>query len=494
MSETRAVSRATLQLLPVALAVLTTPVTALAAGPPVPTWPQNFYTNAMERDSFGLPVTAPGAIIISVHALGAPIVVALTRPDGSRAQQVAGTGDLQMSYGAAPAEVAVSPLWRIGIALQQPAPGAEARGSVQVQEPPIDARALAAFLAKPKLPRTPPNAKARAGVATQHQAKIDATKRAFEQARAAAQAARFEAVRPRLEAAKARAAVATRAVLSPNVAIAPSSRLPTGTVQRPSQSISLPPPPPPPVIALPLYTDQVEPGDTIPLAGSGFGAQGPASAVHFILGGATGDYVAPVSVWTDSEIFMTVPAATGYLRTLAAIYVIRNTDGAQSQPVNIVFNPTIDLQVYPLPPQNPLDSVIPGYDEGWCRSITDTQNPWPVNGWAHAWAFGWVPCDGAGGAITGYKSNDVFFQTIQLKNGWVLDHADVTPFVLTPCFTGAEAFWCGAYVSTVDPAIPGANSPRVNVRVWADADPFGDNHPEYQVDVYVRGPKGIPFQ
>jgi hypothetical protein len=473
-----------------ALAILAAPISALAAvPPPLPSWPQNFYTNAIERASFGLPVTAPGAIGVAVRTQGAPIVVTLTRPDGTPAQQVIGTGELRMSYAATPAEVAVSALWGIKIELQQPLAGAEARGSVQVQEPPIDPNAFAAFLARPKAPRARTSPMARA---FDHQAKIDATRRAFMQAHAASQAARFEVIRPRLEAARARGLqpLSTRAIPPPNIAPA---QLPSGgprVIQGMPFVVHVPPPPP--VIALPLYTNQGEPGDTIPIAGSGFGTLGQGSAVHLVLGiKPTDDYVAPASVWSDNEIFVTIPTVTGYPWLTGSIYVVRNSDGARSQPVTFNFSPTLDLQVYPTPPQSPADSVIPLYDAGYCQreASFSNQNPYPINGWARGgdW-LGWFPCDSAGSMFWGSTSNDIFFQTVALKNGWVVDHVDL------PGATGNGADCnSGFYVSQSDPPLIGSNRPRVNVRVWADACPTGDNYPIYTVDVYVKGPKGLPF-
>jgi hypothetical protein len=509
------------QLVLAALAIVSIPFPVSAAtAPPLPSWPQKFYANAMERDSFGLPVTAAGAIVVSVQAQGAPVAVELIRPDGTLAQQVAGTGVVRLNYGATLAEVAISPLWRISVALQQPIPGAEASGLVQVQEPPIDTRALAAFLAKPKTPPPRPSA---AAMAAQHQAKIDAVTRVFQQAQAAHQAALFEAIRPRFEAAKARAGqqVSTRGVL-PNVVMAPNTaRLATAPVLK-GPALNLPPPPPSPVISVPLFVDHGEPGDPISIAGSAFGAQQGSGTVHFVLGttpwtgSSSGDVVAPVNTWTDTEIFTSVPTVVGYsLRTLVALYVVRN-DGTPSNEVPFIFNPTMDLQVYPVPPQNPLDSVVGNYDAGYCASAAklDAQDqncapyPWPVNGWAcepsgnyscstavgssityHECPPIWLTCDGAGGAFNGYKANDIFFQTAQLKNSWVVDQVAVDGW-----FGGCSISGCGAYVSLTDPPLFGTGGLRVNIRVWADADPFGDNHPIYSLFVFVRGPKGVPFQ
>lgn len=548
-------SRAAVQLLVVALAIIANPLSA-SAGPPLPSWPQMFYVNPMEPHGFGLPVTAAGTITVSVHAQGAPIVVTLTRPDRTTAQQVAGTGDLRISYAATAADVAVSPLWHIGITLQQPAPGAAASGSVQVQEPPIDTGKLAAFLAQPRQPRAPPDAAARAAMLAQYQAKNEAIKRGFEQARAAHQAARFEAIRPRLEAAKARAAqtVSTRSVLPANTAVlatpnvaraAPAVIQPTTTapptttvvtapnVVRAPGTLPLtitgpPPPPPPPVIALPLYTNMIEPQDTFEITGSGFGTKGPASAVHIVLGTQpTDNYVGQINTWSDGEIFVTMPIVSGYAWLWAQIYVVRNDDGASSKPVDVQFTPMLEewalpateitgsfQKVFP-------NSTIANYDSRWCSSWASTYpqspppvislpqgwTPWPpsppIYGWA-PWAYNssvpgqgpydvpWFPCDGAGGAITGYKGDDIF--TLQLKNGYSIASIffeDRSADFGCSGLGGGE----GAYVSLANPPTVVAANMQVDIRVWADACTSGDNHPYYWMVIYLLGPVGLsPFQ
>lgn len=559
-------SRAAGQHLVLALAIVANSTSASAAGAPLPSWPQSFYVNAMEPHGFGLPVTAAGTITVSVHAQGAPIVVTLSRPDRTPAQQAAGTGELRISYPATAADVALSPLWHIGITLQQPAPGAQASGSVQVQGPPIDASKVAAFLAQPRPPRAPPDAAAKAAMLAAYKAKVEATQRAFEQARAAHQAARFEAIRPRLEAAKARAAqtVSTRAVLpltttvltAPNVVRAPVTQPiavapPTTTVLtapnavKPPvmQPLPLPSPPPPPVIALPLYTDQVEPRDTFQITGSGFGTQGPGSAVHFVFGTQpTDNYVAQITTWTDGEIFVTVPPVGGYVALTGTLYVVR-ADGAISQYVSFQFTPamgplwllpareitgSISQKVFP-------NSTLANYDNGWCSRVTSTYPPsptppfgtppdlanpglvnptgwipWPpsppIYGWAPTewyeptytmWWRGpydipWVPCDGAGGAFNGYKGDDVF--TLPQKNGFFVNSVSLDDQSAS-IGCGSTGGGAGAYVSAANPPTVVAGNIQVDVRVWADACLSGDNHPYYVLSIWLQGPIGLsPFQ
>jgi hypothetical protein len=535
MSRTTA-SRATSQLLLLGLSIVAIPISALAAagaGPPLPSWPQQFYVNAMEPHGFGLPVTAAGIIIVSVHAQGAPIVVTLSRPDRTPAQQVAGIGDLRISYAATAADVAVSPVWHIGITLQQPAPGAAASGSVQVQEPPIDTSKLAAFLAQPRSPRAPPDAAARAAMLAQYQAKIEATKRGFEQARAARQTARFEAIRPRLEAAKARAAqtVSTRSVLPLATTVLTAPNTVRAPVTQPLTIARPPPPPPPPVITLPLYTNQIEPNDTFEITGSGFGTQGPASAVHIVLGTRPADnYVGQITTWNDGEIFVTVPLVSGYSFLWAQIYVVRNDDGAWSKPVEVQFTPAMALWVLPATKITGSDqkvfpnSTIANYDNGWCSYWTSTYppsmppspiiypttgwTPWPpsppINGWA-PWGYSsdvpwqgpydvpWFPCDGAGGALTGYKGDDIF--TLQLKNDFSINSVFFEDRSVDIGCSSSVGGGAGAYVSLAHPPTVVGLNMQVDIRVWADACFSGDNHPYYWMQILLQGPLGLsPYQ
>lgn len=554
MSRTGA-SRVAVQLLVLALAIVANSTSAsAAAGPPLPSWPQTFYVNAMEPHGFGLPVTAAGTITVSVHTQGAPIVVTLSRPDRTPAQQVAGTGDLRISYPATATDVAVSPLWHIGITLQQPAPGAQASGSVQVQEPPIDPSKVAAFLAQPRQPRAPPDAAARAAMRAQYQANIEATKRGFEQARAAHEAARFEAIRPRLEAAKARAAqtVSTRSVLPPTTTVLTAPNVVRAPVTQPiaiappattvltapnvvkapvMQPLPIPRPPPPPVITLPLYTDQVEPGDTFQITGSGFSAWGPASAVHFVLGTRPADdHLGQITTWTDGEIFVTVPPVEGYVALTGTLYVVR-ADGAISQYVSFQFTPDMYV-VGPFPgvfefgptatPVFP-NSTLANYDNAWCqqRASTYPNTPpagalgfgatgwvpfWPpsppIYGWTPSVAYVanqypaqgpydpyWVPCDGAGGSFNGYKGDDIFIY--QLKNTFGLNGVPLTD---QSAACGSSGGGSGAYVSQTNPPTVVAGKLQVDVRVWADACLSGDNHPQYWLQIYLEGPVGLsPF-
>jgi len=431
---------------------------ARAAGPAPGSWPQNFSISALEPTALALPLTAAGPVNVTIRSQGAPIVARLVRPAGTVAVQQDGTNELHLSYVATPDDLRASPLWRVALSVQ---PGVDPRavvnGIVNVQAARADPAVVNAYVAQLRARRPVPPGPVTVASAPPASPQVIATLQAFEQGRQARRAAVFEGIRPRYEQARANAGVGTRAGLS----------LPLRPVPKPVGTAP-PPPPPPPAIAG-TSVPQGEPLDPVEIDGSGFGAGGE---VHFVTGiTPNDDHQATVTLWGAGQIFTSVPDLGGIAAPYNGfVYVVR-ADGTKSQGVSFRFVPATDMAVLALPPSASTDTHI-GNSDPFCAQYYPS-------GWMPPFAPGLPvsPCD-AGGSWFGYKSNDIFFGTKTLLNGWVVDHVDVQ--LLS---SGSS----GAYLAD---SRPGTNSAYVNVRVWCDS--WFDV--QYAFTVYIRGPHGSPYQ
>ena len=228
---------------------------------------------------------------------------------------------------------------------------------------------------------------------------------------------------------------------------------PTASSAQPLESAGSGPPPqkvmPNPAIAS-MSVTQGQPGDPVMITGSAFSNDG--GEVHFIINPGK-DVLARVDFWSDTQLFLTVPDASGILGFNGQAYMVRGSDKVKSNLVPFRFNPGLEP-----------------------RQITGTGDralAWPFVEDSSATTIKHVSYS----FFWGHKGDDVFFLSTKLKNGWVVDSASVSP--------SCSKSGVGAYVGELR---PGTDSPYLKVHWWIN--PMGCLY--YGFGVVVIGPKGVP--
>jgi hypothetical protein len=241
---------------------------------------------------------------------------------------------------------------------------------------------------------------------------------------------------------------------------ATANQPPNVTTTSPPSSTTQPPASPPsqPASNTPIITSlsvtQGQPGDPVMITGSNFGSG--SGEIHFVIANGR-DVKAPAgAIWSDNQIFTSVPDATGLLAFNGQVYVKRVGDGKLSNLVGFRFEPALQTKVIGCVPVTP-DRRIQG---------------------EHQYTF-LVPCVEQNGAgdFFGAKGNDEFFLNTKLINGWIASSVDVRQ---TYRF-GTSGAYDWAYRA-------GTDSPYINVRWWRN--PFSSV--AYTFGVMIIGPKGVP--
>jgi hypothetical protein len=473
----------------------------------LPTWPQKFEVQGPESDSFGFAVTQAGPIAIDVQAQGAPLLVTLQSTGGRSITQPA-TGGLRMSYTVTPQDVQRTLFWYVEIRLAQPMPpfqGGRASGTVNVQHPPVNTTQVQAAVAaqqqvvQQQAAQLESQAKQMGPqtVAQMEQA-FQQRKARFQQEQMARRSAMMAKIQPQVtqlqnrlgrqirprgieggdgpenteEVGETTEEIGTRALKS---ADAPLAQAPSGHRQQMMSAIQETAasqqalgtagsgPPPQQVISNPSITSlsvsEGQPGDPVMINGSAFSNGGE---VHFIVN-AGKDLVAPVQVWTDTQIFATVPDIAGVLSYNGVVYVVRGSDQAKSTLVPWRFNPTLELREL--------------------RWTLDRRLTWPFE--TEASHRPTTIAHGNGNPFIGYKNDDEFFVNTRLKNGWVADDA----WVICSVPWGNGNCDGGAYYDT---SRPGTDSPYLKVHWWVPPSFGGYKYTYYTYAIRIVGPKGTP--
>ncbi|MDP1770415.1 MAG: hypothetical protein Q8L74_16645 [Nitrospirota bacterium] len=472
-----------------------------------PTWPQKFDVQGPEADSFGFAVTQPGPVVVEVQSQGAPVIVTLQGPAPQPISQQ-GAGQVLLTYTVTAQDVQTGVLWNVQIRLAQPtAPqqGGRAGGIVTVQHPPVNQavvqQAVQAMTAQQKHPTQQDQQQAAAQAEAQMERAFQQRKSKFDRQLMDRRTALHAQIQPQLDQLRSRMSgqirprgieetegssgipgvsaegeIGTRALRGDQMigimkqpldtttgqklgAIVPPS---TASSAQPIQGVGSTSGPqsvmPNPVIAS-LSVTQGQPGDPLLINGSGFGTGGE---VHFVIGPGK-DLVAPAGViWNDTQIFTTVPEATGVLGFNGTVYLKRTTGNVNSNLVPFRFNPTLEIREI--------------------RATMDRVLKWPVDEASPANKIKRASAN----FIAGFKDNDVFFGNTRLKNGWVSDEAFVY------CEYQLYGFnFCtgGAYVWEIK---KGTDWPYLNVRWWMNPAPFANySHVYYTFAVRIVGPKGV---
>ncbi len=175
--------------------------------------------------------------------------------------------------------------------------------------------------------------------------------------------------------------------------------------------------------------------------------------------------------WTDTQIVATIPSNIAEVMDQTASLYIR--DGDQwSSPYPVKFKATKDMRLLPASDVQVLRCSDYG-DDSWCNGVQFVK---PLG----LCSFGPVVLGGCGGTMSGYHwtcvgssfGTDSFVAS--LKNGWSIDHTDVTRAA-------------GATVSAT-PIGPGGLDVKVQ---WNNQ---GLSASDYCVSVSIVGPKGVPHK
>jgi len=487
----------------------------LAPGQPnmqLPTFPQNFEVKGPEVDSFGVPVTQPGQLTVEVQSQGAPVIVTL-QGVASQPMSQQGTGVVRLSYMVTPQDVQNGPFWRVQIRLAQPVPpqmGGRANGMVNIQYPPVNQTVLEQGIrARTKQRREPTEQEwqqAAAQTAAKMEAEFQQRKAQFDRQQADRRASLQAQLQPQLDQLTGRMGgvpgqaqawtkgggasvgavqgnlIRPRSLDGPDTSDASAAaegsmgesgasaegEIGTRALTLPQKMLKIaplaPPAAPSPVIAS-VNVTQGQPGDPVMITGSGFGTGGE---VHFVIAPGK-DLVAPAAaIWSDTQIFTTVPDASGVLGFNGTVYVRRPAENVNSNIVPFRFNPALELRQVTRMAESQLQQF---------NGVTAfNQNGYYVRR-THQYMF-WGPV-----------GNDHIYMNARLKNGWVVSQTPLV-YLSFPAFTDGGV--------SLEESHVGTDRPHMNVRFWVDcwaSNMFsGGSSPtvDYSISMQIQGPKGVP--
>ncbi|MEO5954595.1 MAG: hypothetical protein ABIR36_02735 [Nitrospiraceae bacterium] len=477
----------------------------------LPAYPQKFDVQGPERDSFGFAVTQPGQVVVEVQSQGAPVIVTLQGPALQPISQQ-GSGQVRLTYNVTAQEVQKSVLWGLQIRLAQPAPpaqGGRASGMVNVQHPPVNQatvqQAVQAMAAQQKQPSAQEQQQAAAQAANQMAATFQQHKAQFDRQQMDRRAAMMSQIQPQLDQLRSRMGgqirprgldepeetsgagsppaegdVATRGLRGEQMIGAMQQPLDAGTMRQPGAII----PPattssssqalqsagttagpqtvmPNPAIAS-INVTQGQPGDPVMISGSGFGTGGE---VHFVIAPGK-DLIAPAgAIWSDNQIFATVPEAAGVLAFNGTVYIKRAAGTVNSNLVPFRFIPLMELRQI-----TRLADVVLQQFNGVNAGVSAYNNYMDSVGRQHGYLF-WGP-----------KGNDQIYLNTRLKNGWIVSQ--------TPTVFVSHAYYANQGDAYLIESHVGTDRPHVKVGFWMGSGIYVTYN--YSISMLIQGPKGVP--
>lgn len=215
-----------------------------------------------------------------------------------------------------------------------------------------------------------------------------------------------------------------------------------------------------------LSVIQGQPGDPVMINGSNFGS-GPGE-IHFVIAPGKDLIAPPGAVWSDNQIFTSVPDATGVLGFNGQVYVKRVPDQKMSNLVGFRFEPSLEVR-----------EIRSTFDRILKEPVDQQSPPYQIR-------------RKNGNVFFGFKDNDMFLTNKRLINGWVTDDAVVNCDHSIDQFTGHSFCEGGAYVWEVK---KGTDVPHLNVRWWinpANWIPYWFSNVRYGFAIRFVGPKGVP--
>lgn len=446
----------------------------------LPTYPQKFEVKGPEVDSFGFAVTQPGPVVVEVQSQGAPVIVTL-QGLASQPMSQQGTGPVRLSYMVTPQDVQSGPLWRVQIRLAQPAPpqlGGRADGMINIQYPPVNQATLDLGIRSRAKPRREPTEQEQQQAAAQTATKMEAAfqqhQAQFDRQQMDRHAVLHAQIRPQFDQLQGRMGgqIRSRGVeegagTSAEPGTSTEGEIGTRALQMPQRMLKgallSPPVAPNPVIAS-VNVAQGQPGDPVMITGSGFGTGGE---VHFVIAPGR-DLVAPAAaIWSDGQIFTSVPDASGVLAFNGTVYVKSAASSVNSNIVPFRFNPAMELREIKLMKESQLQQF---------NGVTVfNQNGYYVRR-MHSFMF-WGPV-----------GNDHIYMNTRLKNGWTVSQTPLV-YLSFPQFTDGGVYLEESHVGT--------DRPHMNVRFWVDcwaSNMFtGGSSPtlDYSISMLIQGPKGV---
>lgn len=496
------------------------PATAADSGMPasgqpnaqLPTFPQRFEVRGPEVASFGFAVTQPGPVVVEIQSQGVPVIATL-QGVASQPMSQQGSGPVRLSYMVTPQDVQSGPFWRVQIRLAQPMPlqlGGRAEGMINIQHPPVNQAALDQGIRARAKQRREPTDQERQQAAAQTAAKIEADvqqhRAQFDRQQLDRRASLQAQLQPQLDQLRSRMGgvpgqapawtkgggasvgsvqgnpVLPRGLDGPDTSdvAAPGDgatgdsgpavegEIGTRALTLPQKMLKIAPlapaPVPSPVIAS-VNVTQGQPGDPVMITGSGFGTGGE---VHFVIAPGR-DLVAPAAAfWNDTQIFTTVPDASGVLGFNGTVYVKRPADNVNSNLVPFRFNPAMEMRQVTRMMESQLQQF---------NGVTVfNQNGYYVRR-MHQFMF-WGPV-----------GNDHIYMNARLRNGWVVSQTPLV-YLSFPAFTDGGV--------SLEESHVGTDRPHMNVRFWVDcwaSNMFtGGSSPtvDYSISMLIQGPKGVP--
>ncbi len=480
----------------------------------LPTWPQKFEVQGPDVDSFGFAVTQAGPIAIDVQAQGAPILVTL-QSAGSQPITRQATGNLRMNHMATPQDVQRSLFWTVEIRLAQPMPpqqGGRAGGTIDVQHPPVNHQQVQTALVahqqavqqqRPQLEAQAQQADAQA--AAQIEQAVQQRKAQFEQQEAGRRAALFAQIQPHLNQLRGQVGAAIRPRgLEGDVPEVPSAAEesaapaegteeigtrgglkslarpgdrkflqvapPVSASQQASTAESAPPqqvmPNQNPVISSITLSPGValtqgRPGDPLFINGSNFGTAG--GEVRFVMGPGKDLPAPPGVVWTNNQIFATIPDPPGLLGFSGTIYIKRAGETITSNLATFRFEPILVFRDYMM------TAVAPDVSYEHPTHFPDHRHL--------AYLYN-------GNVFKGLSGTNQYFVNTTLRNGWVLDEV----------YYSKSPYSCPGGCNYLAEKWIGNSKPYFSIRYSVNAANVGSSkYTSYLIDrITLRGPKGVP--
>lgn len=496
------------------------PVSAVDSGMPapgqpnaqLPTFPQRFEVRGPEVASFGFAVTQPGPVVVEIQSQGVPVTATL---QGVASQPLSqqGSGPIRLSYMVTQQDVQSGPFWRVQIRLAQPVPlplGGRAEGMINIQHPPVNPAALDQGIRARAKQRREPTEQEWQQATAQTAAKMDADfqqhKSQFDRQQTDRRASLQAQLQPQVDQLRSRIGgpigqspawtkgggasvgsvpgnpVRPRGVDGPDASDAPAAvesstaesgaasegEVGTRALTMPQRTLKIvpmaPPAAPTPAIAS-VNVTQGQPGDPVMITGNGFGTGGE---VHFVIAPGR-DVVAPAAaIWSDTQIFTSVPDASGVLGFNGTVYVKSAASSVNSNIVPFRFNPAMELRQ--------VTRMMEAQLQQFNGVTAFNQNGYYVRR-LHQFMF-WGPV-----------GNDHIYMNARLKNGWVVSQTPLV-YLSYPAFTDGGV--------SLEESHVGTDRPHMNVRFWVDcwaSNMFsGGSSPtvDYSISMLIQGPKGVP--
>lgn len=411
-----------------------------------------------QQQAYPFAVDGPGRINAHVVWRGDPLTVSLIGPSNAQVAQQTGSGQVQLSYVVTQGDVARGSAWRL--ALQSATRGGIqqiiARGTVVIDHPAGDT--------------TPLLAKATALLNQDKPALRSWTVQAGQRVAAVQRDQLLRFTQMQEQAQEHRRAALLKHVLALRAAAVSTSvrpgRVGTANLRAPLQTPT-PTAGPAPVITSLSSTD-AQPGDPIPISGSGFGLSPTGATVHAIIAPGRDVVLAAPDYQSDTQIQTSLPRSISGVtdNQHATLYV--QTPNGKSQLVVFHFIPATSIVSLGIDrAEVVIDQSAVDADDDWDDTPDATNNM----------VFH------KGGALWGGTGDDYWYRGVQLKNGWTVVGIDPAPQI-NP---NADAYLSVSHVGTADLSF--------TVHWWTSGGSYccKPGWVGYRPTITIQGPAGIPF-